>query len=60
MKTLILYFFTETHLDNSISDADISLQGFEVPIMRDGNCSGGGIIVYYKRFVNVVGRVYVV
>jgi hypothetical protein len=39
-----IIFFTETHLDNSISDADISLPGFEVPIRRDRNCSGGGII----------------
>jgi hypothetical protein len=39
--------------DNSISDADISLPGFEVPIRRDRNCSGGGIIFYYKSFVNV-------
>jgi hypothetical protein len=56
LKTLILYFFTETHLDNSISDADISLPGFEVPIRRDRNCSGGGIIFYYKGFVNVIRR----
>jgi hypothetical protein len=54
--TLILYFFTEAHLDNSISDADISLAGFEVPIRRDRNCSGGGIIFYYKSFVNVIHR----
>ena len=53
---MILYFFTETHLDNSISDADISLPGFEVPIRRDRNCSGGGINFYYKSFVNVVRR----
>ena len=39
-----IIFFTETHLDNSISDGDISLSGFEVPIRRDRNCSGGGII----------------
>ena len=54
---MILYFFTETHLDNSISDADISLPGFEIPIRRDRNCSGGGgIIFYYKSFVNVIRR----
>ena len=51
-----IVFFTETHLDNSISDADISLPGFEVPIRRDRNCSGGGIIFYYKNFVNVIRR----
>jgi hypothetical protein len=49
-----IIFFTETHLDNSISDA--SLPGFEVPIKRDRNCSGGGIIFYFKSFVNVVRR----
>jgi hypothetical protein len=36
-----IIFFTETHLDNSISDADIRFPGFEVPIRRDRNCSGG-------------------
>jgi hypothetical protein len=39
-----IIFFKETHLDNSIKDADISLPGFEVPIRRDRNSSGGGII----------------
>ena len=34
-----IIFFTEAHLDNSISDADIRLPGFEVPIRRDRNCS---------------------
>ena len=53
---MILYFFTEAHLDNSISDSDIRLQGFEVPIRRDRNCSGGGIILYYKSVINVVRR----
>ena len=52
----IIFFLPEAHLDNSISDADIRLSGFEVPIRRDRNCSGGGIILYYKSFVNVVRR----
>jgi hypothetical protein len=49
-----IIFLTETHLDNSISDADIRFPGFEVPIRGDRNCSGGGIIFYYTSFVNVV------
>ena len=33
------------------------MSGFEVPMRRDRNCSGGGIIFfYYKSFVNVVRR----
>jgi hypothetical protein len=61
MKIISLIFvgilaITETHLDNSISDANISLPDFEVPIRRDRNCSGGGIIFYYKSFVNVIRR----
>jgi hypothetical protein len=35
VEDLDIIFFTETHLDNSISDADISLPSFEVPIRRD-------------------------
>ena len=42
-----IIFFTEAHLDNSISDSEISLPGFEVPIKRDRNCSGGGIMFYF-------------
>ena len=45
-----IILFTETHLDNSISDADISLSGFEVPIRRDRNCSGGGTIFLLYKF----------
>ena len=51
MKILILFF-----LRNSLSDADIPLSGFEIPIRRDRNCSEGGIIFYYKSCVNVVRR----
>jgi hypothetical protein len=32
------------------------LPGFEVPIRRGRNCSGGGIIFYHTRFVNVIRR----
>jgi hypothetical protein len=32
------------------------LPDFEVPIRRDRNSSGGGIIFYYKSFVNVIRR----
>jgi hypothetical protein len=32
------------------------LSGFEIPIRRDRNCSGGGIIFHYKSCVNVVRR----
>ena len=32
------------------------MPGFEVPIRRGRNCSGGGIIFYHTRFVNVIRR----
>jgi hypothetical protein len=44
-----LYFFTETHLDYLIPNVNIKCVGFETPISKDRNSSGGGIILYYKN-----------
>ncbi|CAC5400696.1 unnamed protein product [Mytilus coruscus] len=35
-------FFTETHLDSNITDDDISIMGFQVPVRKDRNSHGGG------------------
>ena len=56
MKTLTLYFFTETHLDYLIPNVNIKCVGFETPIRKDRNSSGGSIILYYKNYVNISRR----
>ena len=37
---------TETKLDNSISDLEISIDGWYCAIRRDRNIKGGGVIFY--------------
>ena len=56
MKTLTLYFFTQTHLDYLIPNVNVKCEGFETPIRKDRNSSGGGILLYYKNYVNISRR----
>ena len=37
---------SETHLDNSISNQSISIDGFHQPIGKDRNRYGGGVAIY--------------
>jgi hypothetical protein len=39
-----IVFFKETHLDYLIPNVNIKCEGFETPIRKDRNSSGGGII----------------
>ncbi|CAC5374571.1 unnamed protein product [Mytilus coruscus] len=47
---------TETHLDSNITDDDISIMGFQVPVRKDRNSHGGGIIMYFKNYVHITRR----
>ena len=40
---------SETHIDNSIIDDDISLPGFYILIRKDRNCFGGGVALYISK-----------
>ena len=52
-----MVFFTETHLNNQITDEDISISGFDVPYRKNRNSHGGGIIMYHKSNINILRRV---
>jgi hypothetical protein len=52
-----IVFFTETHLNNQITDDDIAISGFDVPFRKDRNSHGGGIIMYHKSNINILRRV---
>jgi hypothetical protein len=56
LKDFDIVFFTETHLDYLIPNVNIKCEGFETPIRKDRNSSGGGIILYYKNYVNISRR----
>ena len=51
-----IVYFTETHLDYLIPNVNVKCEGFETPIRKDRNSSGGGIILYYKNYVNISRR----
>ena len=42
--------FSETHLDNTINDAEIQFEGFSVE-RRDRNRRGGGVAVYVSNAI---------
>lgn len=47
--------FSETHLDNTVQNDLLKIQGFDEPLRKDRNQNGGGVMVYvsnalrYKR-----------
>lgn len=40
---------TESHLDESVVDTDIELDGFQPPVRLDRNRHGGGVMLYVKN-----------
>lgn len=52
-----ILFFTESKLDQSVSNEDIVIEDYCVdPIRKDRNSHGGGVIVYYKPHLLVTRR----
>ena len=49
--------FTETHLNNQITDDDVAISGFDIPVRKDRNSHGGGIIIYHKSNINILRRI---
>ena len=52
-----IVFFTETHHDKLVLDKHIHFSGYDIPVRKDRNSDGGGIIMYYKTHVNIKRRV---
>ena len=52
-----IVFITETHLDKLVLDKNIHFSGYDIPVRKDRNSDGGGIIMYYKTHVNIKRRV---
>nr|XP_022287616.1 uncharacterized protein LOC111100237 isoform X1 [Crassostrea virginica]XP_022287617.1 uncharacterized protein LOC111100237 isoform X1 [Crassostrea virginica]XP_022287618.1 uncharacterized protein LOC111100237 isoform X1 [Crassostrea virginica] len=48
--------FTETHLDSSILDDDLTLDGFTSIQRKDRNSFGGGVIIYLSSAVSAFRR----
>lgn len=54
---MTFYFFTESKLDQSVSNEDIVIEDYCVdPIRKDRNSHGGGVLVYYKPHLLVTRR----
>ena len=41
--------FSETHLDNNVTNEQINIEGFSQIIRKDRNCYGGGIAILSKH-----------
>jgi len=48
--------FTETHLDNSIPDDQLSFDGYSFLIRKDRNSFGGGVLMYFSDTLKVNRR----
>jgi hypothetical protein len=40
-----IVFFTETHLDKLVLDKNIHFSDYDIPVRKDRNSDGGGIIM---------------
>ena len=49
--------FTDMQLNNKITDDDIAISGFDMPVWKVRNSHGGGIIMYHKNNINILRRV---
>ena len=47
---------TESHLDDSVSNQDIAIEGFSEIFRKDRNCFGGGVLVYVSKDICVKHR----
>jgi hypothetical protein len=43
------------NLDKLVLDKNIHFSGYDIPVRKDRNSDGGGIIMYYKTHVNIKG-----
>ena len=41
--------FTETHLDDNVNNVDLIWNNYHVPVRKDRNCFGGGIMIYVSK-----------
>lgn len=48
--------FTETHLDDTVSNDSLSLDGFDTIYRKDRNCYGGGVMIYVSNIIQVHRR----
>ncbi len=48
--------FTETHLDNNISDRDLIWEGFHNPLRKDRTAFGGGLLIYISKCLSFKRR----
>ena len=46
LSTYDILAISETHLDKTITNNDISIDGFHAPIIKDRNRDGGGVAIY--------------
>jgi hypothetical protein len=44
-------------VDKLVFDKHIHFSGYDIPVWKDRNSDGGGIIMYYKTHVNIKRRV---
>lgn len=45
--------FTETHLDDNVSNDSLSLDGFNTIYRKDRNCYGDGLMMYVSNIAQV-------
>lgn len=52
----MLCFTTETHLDDTVSNDCLSLDGFDTIYRKDRNCYGGGVMICVSNIIQLHRR----
>ena len=45
----------ETRLDNTVSDSEVKISGYDI-VRRDRNRSGGGVTMYIRSNISFINR----
>lgn len=56
MSNFDVICISETHLDNSIHNDSIVIDGFHPPLRKDRNRQGGGVAIYISSYLSFIER----
>ena len=54
-KPFVVLTLNETQLDNSISDSEVKIPGYDI-VQRDRNRNGGGVAMFIRSNISFINR----
>lgn len=48
---ILIFIFTETHLDSNVLNENLFIEGFNYMFRRNRKCHGGGIMIFVSYLI---------